>query len=66
MSATIRSCPALTLKRRARGDEPGIPQESTDEARAELRRRLGNLKDAVVPDWEKAARGAVVARWRLW
>jgi len=35
-------------------------------ARAELRRRRDNLRDAVVPGWEKAARGDDPSSWKLW
>lgn len=40
--------------------------EIRDPARAELRRRCGNLHGAVIPEWEKAARGVDPDAWKLW
>lgn len=51
----------IELRQRAR--EGTLAQKR--EARAELRRRLGNLRGAVIPDWEREARGADPAKWDL-
>lgn len=50
------------LRERARSKTP----RTRDEARAELTRRRDNLRGAVVPEWEKRARGGNPRDWKLW
>jgi hypothetical protein len=40
--------------------------EGRQDAIAELERRRGNLRGAVVPAWELEARGENVDEWELW
>lgn len=61
VSKTLTELNGFDLRRQAREGAP----EPKRRARAELRRRVGNLRDAVVPDWEKAERGPDPSKWDL-
>jgi len=49
----------VELRQRARDGR----RTGAAEARAELERRRGNLRGAVIPEWEKAERGPDVSEW---
>lgn len=51
--------PELRARGRAKRDSPRA------EVLAELGRRRDNLRDAVIPEWERAARGEDPASWDL-
>ena len=51
----------IDLRIRARGKDKEVARA----AEAELKRRLGNLRGAVVPEWEKAQRGPNYLLWAV-
>lgn len=57
----LRDYNAIDLRIRARGKD----KDAAAEAKAELRRRIGCLRGAVIPEWEKAARGPDPSRWAV-
>lgn len=57
----LRHKNAIDLRITVRGRDP----ETSRQALAELRRRVGNLRDAVIPAWELEARGPDPVRWEL-
>lgn len=57
----LRDKNAIDLRIAARGKDQVVAAE----ALAELRRRVGNLKDGVIPGWELEARGPFPAQWEL-
>lgn len=50
------------LRERANATDP----KTHKPARRELNRRRDNLRGAVVPAWEREARGGDPADWKLW
>lgn len=52
---------AIELRIRANGKDKAIAAE----AKAELRRRVDNLRGAVIPEWEKALRGRDPSKWAV-
>jgi hypothetical protein len=64
MSETTKPAKDLSgheLRERASGKL----NERREECRAELSRRRDNLRDAVIPVWEREARGQDPDRWNL-
>lgn len=61
MPKHVRDLNGIDLRIKARGRESGPQQD----ALAELRRRRRNLRGAVIPAWERAARGNDYLRWEL-
>lgn len=59
--AAPKECTGGELRRRCR-EEDG---EQGEAAMAELKRRVENLRGAVIPEWERAARGKDPRRWKL-
>lgn len=57
----LRDKNAIDLRIAARGKDQVVAAQ----ALAELRRRVDNLKDGLIPAWEFAARGPIPARWEL-
>ncbi len=57
----LRERTAPELRRRAREGTAAQKRE----ALAELRRRVGNLRNAVIPAWERALRGPDPSKWEL-
>lgn len=51
----------IDLRIAARGKD----KERAVEAEAELRRRVGNLRGAVIPEWEKRDRGRDPRKWAV-
>lgn len=51
----------IDLRITARGKD----KEAAAKAKAELRRRVGNLRGAVIPEWEKAERGPDPSKWAV-
>lgn len=41
----------------------GRDKEAAAKAKAELKRRVGNLRGGVIPAWEKELRGPDPSRW---
>jgi len=54
------------LRQHARGEATGGDRTSANEAKLELERRRDNLRNAVIPDWEREARGTDPREWALW
>jgi hypothetical protein len=61
MAKRMKDRTGIDLRIAARGRD----EEAAAEAVAELERRRGNLQGAVIPEWEKAARGPDPMRWEL-
>lgn len=61
ISKRIKAKGGIDLRIIARGRD----KSAAAEAEAELKRRLGNLRGAVVPEWELAARGPHVLKWAV-
>jgi len=59
--AAPKECMGGELRRRVNEDGG----ERGEEAMVELRRRLSNLTGAVIPEWERKARGRDPRRWKL-
>lgn len=57
----LRDRNAIDLRITARGRD----KDAAALAVAELKRRVGNLRGAVIPEWELAARGRDPRRWEL-
>jgi hypothetical protein len=51
----------IELRIRAKSSDP----ETKRTARAELRRRIGNLRGGVIPAWEKQLRGDDPSKWAV-
>jgi hypothetical protein len=51
----------IDLRIAARGKD----KERAAEAEAELRRRVGNLRGGVIPEWEKRDRGPDPSNWAV-
>lgn len=43
----------------------GRDKDAARQAKAELRRRVGNLSGAVIPEWEKKLRGPDPSKWSV-
>lgn len=61
MAKRIQDYNGIELRIRARGKDKALAAE----AKTELRRRVGNLRGAVVPEWEKAIRGRDPREWAV-
>jgi hypothetical protein len=61
MAKKMKDKIAIDLRVTARGRD----KEAAAKAKAELRRRIGNLRGGVIPDWEKAERGPDPSRWAV-
>lgn len=61
MAKKMKDRIAIDLRITARGKD----EQRAAEAKAELRRRIGNLRGAVIPEWEKAERGPDPSKWAV-
>lgn len=61
MAKRLKDQNAIDLRIKARGKDKAL----ADEALAELRRRVTNLRGGIIPEWELEARGRDPKKWVL-
>lgn len=61
MAKPMKDLNGIDLRLAARGRD----KQRAAVARAELRRRIGNLRGGVIPEWEKRERGSDPSKWAV-
>ena len=59
----LRERSGIELRSMARKETKGTTAELAAAALDELRRRIGNLRWAVIPEWERELRGQRIDEW---